>query len=103
MTPTEVKACLDPGTLTADGFDEALIGTVSIWGKEGQATVALYDYEACVAILMRDALSREDAEEYLQFNTLGAYVGPLTPAYGTLLRTADIQPASSGPGTVPLG
>ena len=63
----------------ADGFEDALIGLV-----EGAARgpVACYDYAKCVQILTeRDGMSEEDAEEYLQFNAIGAYVGPETPLF----------------------
>jgi hypothetical protein len=35
-----------------------------------------------VAILVaRDGMTEDEAEEYLAFNTWGAYVGPATPLY----------------------
>ena len=81
MTIDEKKkylAEINPDMLFADGFEEALIGHVQQFTK----SLALYDYEKCVAILMkRDSMTEEEAEEYLQFNTLGAWVGPNTPAF----------------------
>lgn len=73
----------NPEILTADGFDEALIGTVQVFSK----TVALYDREKCIKILMkRDGMSREDADEYFDFNVTGAYVGEYTPAFACVMR-----------------
>jgi hypothetical protein len=75
-------ADINPEALFCDGFDDALIGYVH---KFGQSSVALYDYARCVQILVkRDGMSEEDADEFLQFNTLGAYVGPETPAFAFL-------------------
>tara|TARA_R110000868_G_scaffold176609_4_gene414516 strand:+ start:19093 stop:19341 length:249 start_codon:yes stop_codon:yes gene_type:complete len=67
--------------LTADGFDEAIIGyTCTSVAMENE--VVVYDYMKCIDILMeRDGMEYEDADEFLQFNTLGSYVGPLTPIF----------------------
>ena len=68
--------------LTADGFEEALIGYVE---RFGQNSIALYNRERCIEILMeRDGMDREGAEEFFEFNTIGAWVGENTPAYATL-------------------
>jgi hypothetical protein len=86
MTFEEKKerlAEVNPEALLADGFEDALIGYVQQFNK----TVALYDYDKCVAILMfRDKMSDEDAREFLEFNTLGAYVGENTPAFAFLFQ-----------------
>ncbi len=74
----------DDEMLFCDDFDDALIGKCHVWTKDGPQTVALYDYAKCVDILMRDGMSHEDAEEYLQVNTLGSYVGGRTPAFAFL-------------------
>jgi hypothetical protein len=83
----EELADIDDDVLTADGFDEALIGFVEIWGQEGRATVALYDTELCLQILMdRDGMDEETASEHFDFNVTGGYVGRTTPAYATIRR-----------------
>lgn len=65
--------------LLADGFEEALLGTV--FGACRQP-VACYDYHKCVEILMtRDGMDEEEAEEYLDFNAVGAFVGTGTPLF----------------------
>jgi hypothetical protein len=67
--------------LTADGFDAAILGIVELFG---QAPRVLYDRTRCIDILCEDGLSREDAEEYFDFNVAGAYVGEHTPAFAIL-------------------
>lgn len=68
-----------PDLLTADGFDDAILGVVEGCGRE---TVVCYDYRKCVEILMRDSqMDEAEAEEFLNFNTLGAYVGEKTPVF----------------------
>ena len=68
--------------LLADGFSEVLIGM----GTRFTYDVAVYDYEKCIEILERD-MSREDAEEYFDFNVSGAYVGDNTPVFVTVGST----------------
>jgi hypothetical protein len=73
---------LPPEALTADGFEDALIGLSSVWTVDGQLEVATYDFRLMVDILMeRDGMDSDEAIEYLNFNTIGAYVGPYTPVY----------------------
>lgn len=75
----EVLAELNPEALLADGFGDAFIGyTVN----HHHAHVAVYDYDKCVEVLVaRDGMTHEDAEEFLSFNTLGAFVGENGPIY----------------------
>lgn len=78
MSIEEELAELNPDAMLADGFEGALIGI----GLQFNRHLAVYDYETCVQILMsRDGLSRQDADEYMDFNVLGAYVGENTPVF----------------------
>jgi len=62
--------------LMADGFDDALIG------QDVQTGRAVYDADKMRTILIeRDSVSYDEAQEYLEFNTFGAYVGEMTPIY----------------------
>jgi len=83
LTRREEIAAADPDILFADGFDDALIGYTDSWGAENSRCIrAVYDYTKCVEVLTnRDGASYEDAVEYLEFNTLGAYVGARTPVF----------------------
>lgn len=70
---------INPEALLADGFEDALIG---MGQRCGQPTLAIYDCEACIKVLMRrDGMSREEAEEYLEFNSIGAWMGEHTPIW----------------------
>lgn len=63
----------------ADGFEDALVG---ICYQYGRPPIACYDYHLCIEILMkRDKMDRDQAVEFFEFNTLGAYVGESTPAF----------------------
>ena len=85
MTVNEILeriAELNPKALSADGLDEAVIGIVERCGME---PVLCYDARKCVEILMeRDGMTRDEAQEFFEFNTLGAYMGEGTPMYLTV-------------------
>ena len=68
----------EEGPLLADGFEAAFIGI----GTQFNTRLAIYDYEACVEILMeRDGLTEDDAHEWMSFNVCGAWVGEQTPVF----------------------
>jgi len=79
MTPLEDLAELNPDALLADGLEKALVGyTVN----HHHPHVAVYDLDKCVDVLVeRDGMTVEEAEEFLSFNTLGAYVGENGPLF----------------------
>lgn len=80
---TEGEAVLYPN------LEEALIG---VCRRFNQPPVALYDYNKCIKILMRDHEEEgEDEEEayeqcveHLEFNTLGTWLGDHTPAFAVM-------------------
>ena len=73
-------------TLLADGFEKAFTG---YFQRVGKPKVAVYDYEKCLKVLIeRDGMDLSEADEYLQFNTVGAWVGEGTPAF---MYTTDID------------
>jgi len=64
--------------MMADGFEDAFIGI----GTQFNRHFAIYDREACIKVLMdRDGMSEDDAEEFFEFNVLGAWVGHGTPVF----------------------
>ena len=79
MAKPEINEGMIMPLLTADGFDDAIIGLCRV---KGRPDIVAYDYEKCVGVLTeRDGMSREEAEEFLEYNTLGTYVGERTPAF----------------------
>jgi hypothetical protein len=76
----------NPEALTADGFDEALVGIAMRFGME---PVACYDYEKCLAVLQEQGMDEEGAREYFEFNTLGAWVGDGTPMFVQLFPAEE--------------
>jgi hypothetical protein len=69
---------LDPNTLYADGFEDALIGI----GWQHTKLIAIYDYDKCVEILiLREDMTHEEAIEWMEYNVVGSYVGEYTPIF----------------------
>lgn len=66
----------DENVLLADGFEGAFIGIGRQFGKP----IAIYDRTKCIEILMEE-MTYEEAEEYFQYNTEGAWVGGQTPIF----------------------
>ena len=81
----EALAEIDEEILMADGFDEALIGYAQ---RCGQPALAVYDRNKCIDVLVeRDGMSYEEAEEFFEFNVVGAWVGERTPLFLCRLET----------------
>jgi len=60
--------------LKMDGFDNAVIGI------DERTMRLIYSERICIEILMQEQdMSIEDAIEYFEFNTKGAYFGEKTP------------------------
>ena len=73
----------DEAFLVADGFDDAFVGINQGYGG-GQL---VYDRAKCIRILQKNGIKDlEEAEEYFEFNTAGAYVGKLTPVFVEVLK-----------------
>jgi hypothetical protein len=65
--------------LLADGYEDAIVGIAE---RCGQPTLVVYDAWKCVEILIqRDGMDPDEAMEFFQFNTLGAWAGENSPLY----------------------
>lgn len=75
----EVMSEVNPDALLADGLEAGIIGyTLNHHGEH----VVVYDYDKCIdALVDRDGMEPDEADEFLSFNTLGAYVGPQGPMF----------------------
>jgi|TARA_R110000765_G_scaffold55395_1_gene109826 hypothetical protein len=68
--------------LTADGFDEAIMGTVERFGMND---VVLYDKAKCMDILMkRDGMTEDEAIDFFYYNVIGSWVGEYTPYFAEI-------------------
>lgn len=75
----DTLAEMDPYILMADGFDDCIVGYCY---TPGPGYRAVYDVEKIIDTLTeRDGMTWEEANEYFEFNTEGAYVGEKTPIF----------------------
>lgn len=68
---------VDEDLLVADGYDDCILGVAY---ENGRVPRVAYDRAKMIEQLMED-MTREDAEEYFEYNIAGAYVGENTPTY----------------------
>lgn len=68
---------MDMTLLLMDNFDEAFMGYTT---RINEPDVAVYDYDKMISVCMnRDDMTYDDAEEFIEFNCQGAWVGEQTP------------------------
>jgi len=60
-----------------DGLDQAIIG-LSLF-QPSRAGCVVYDYDKVRAYYLSTGMSEEEADEWIDFNTLGAWMGETTP------------------------
>lgn len=73
----DIAAEMNPDMIFFDGLDEALIGVVE---RPGMHPVACYSYRKMVlSLVVGSDMSMEEAEEYLDHNTLCVNLGEHTP------------------------
>jgi len=68
----------NPEAIVYRDFEDAMVGVVRIFNK----TVVAYDYRKCIDVLVETGdCDFEQAQEWLEHNTLGTYAGENTPAF----------------------
>ena len=70
----------DEELLSADGFEDCIIGVS--YNKFTSTYNLVYSRSKCIEVLItRDKMTKEDAEEFFDFNVEGAYMGEKTPIW----------------------
>ncbi len=64
--------------LTMDGFDDCIIGVCEMIACN---PIIAYDMEKVILKNMSNGMSREEAEEFFQYNQIGAFMGDTTPCF----------------------
>ena len=63
-----------------DGFDTAIIGITQLWQEGERVNALVYRGEKMLKVLEdRDGMTHSDAQDYIDFNVEGAYIGKDTP------------------------
>jgi hypothetical protein len=68
-------------------YDDCIIGVAERFGIPGP--VVAYDVNKLVAKLAKDGMDCMEADEFIRFNQLGAWVGDMTPIYVTPWEMGD--------------
>jgi len=74
----EQVAEIDPDLVMADGYDDCIIGISNEFGRPARVA---YDRSKVIEKLIGEGCTLEEAEEFFEFNIIGAFVGDRTPAY----------------------
>jgi hypothetical protein len=59
-------------------FDRAIVGVVYGFNQE---PAVLYDEAQCLAGLVASGMDEDEAREWFDYNTIGAYLGEATPRF----------------------
>ena len=73
----KVTVWSDEEILTAEGFDDAIVGLAR---RCSMVTVA-YDVNKMIQIMVDGGMAPEEAREFFEFNVVDAWVGENTPVY----------------------
>jgi len=73
--------------ISMDGYDDCIVGIVEQFGKP---SILCYDKLLVIQKMIDDGSSYEDAEEYFEYNQMGAYVGESTPCFLTPMSLGDL-------------
>lgn len=60
-----------------EGLDRAIVG-LACWQPTREVCV-VYDYARILAYFVAQGMTEEEATEWIDFNVLGAWLGPTTP------------------------
>lgn len=74
----------DDTVMFFDGFDEAIGGLTA--HQPGRPAVVYYDFDRLVRCCRQQGMTEDEAIEYLEYNTIGAWVGEQTPVVVRVLR-----------------
>jgi len=69
-----------PDALFMDGYDDCIVGLVRRFAME---SVVVYDEAKAIQKLMADGASQEEAEEFFEYNQIGAWMGEKSPFFLT--------------------
>jgi hypothetical protein len=76
----EKIAEINPKAITLEGLDKAVVGTALT--VDDELPRLAYSVEKIVEILMnRDGMTRDEAQEFFDFNIFNAYMGEYNPSF----------------------
>ena len=89
----------DDELLLMDGYDDCIAGVVNRFGMD---EIVCYDKQKVIEKLMANSdMDEEEAEEFFEFNQLGAWVGDRTPCFLLAKRIDWIRDAKEKKDSLP--
>jgi len=82
----ETLAEVNPEALVIPGAGSALVGYAE---RCSQPTLAVYDYHLLIEHFMSHGMTYEQAHEWVEFNVIGAWLGPGTPLILTRFESSQ--------------
>lgn len=73
--------------MSMDGYEDCIVGIVEQFGKP---PILCYNKLLVIQKMIDDGASSEEAEEYFDYNQIGAYVGESTPCFLTPMSLGDL-------------
>ena len=64
--------------LVMDGYNDCIAGVCVRYGQE---PIIIYDQSKVIDQLVSEGMTEDEAEEFHEFNQIGAWVGERTPAF----------------------
>ena len=66
--------------LVMDGYNHCIVGVVE---RFGQTPLVCYDRDKVIESHMSEGMDYDEAEEFFEFNQIGAWLGESTPCFIT--------------------
>jgi len=79
----EMEDETDVKMLKMDGYDDCIIGFAT---RFGMSQVLAYDKAKVLEKLQRDGMSEYEANEFFEYNQIGAWLGAGTPVFVELTK-----------------
>jgi hypothetical protein len=73
--------------MSMDGYEDCIVGIVEQFGRP---PILCYNKILVIQKMIDDGASPEEAEEYFDYNQIGAYVGESTPCFLTPMSLGDL-------------
>lgn len=73
--------------MSMDGYEDCIVGIVEQFGRP---PILCYNKLLVIQKMIDDGCSPEEAEEYFDYNQIGAYVGESTPCFLTPTSLGDL-------------
>lgn len=74
--------------MSMDGYEDCIVGIVEQFGRP---PILCYNKILVIQKMVDDGASPEEAEEYFDYNQIGAYVGESTPCFLTPTSLEDLH------------